>query len=109
MNNIRFIIQVCKGLIRHSRMRRTMMFYIVLALLLLLFAGATFFWGWLREHPAFFLGYWGFCTWLTFLVAMLALYDMIRISVDARQERRQLKKDILGQSPDDSSHDSHAR
>jgi len=107
VNNILFIIQVCKGLIRDSRVRRTMMFYIVLLLLVLLFIGSTFIWSWLREHPVMFLGYWGFCAWLTCLAAMLAVYDMVRLNVEARQAKRQLKKEILGHPEDDSSDDSH--
>ena len=106
VNYFRFIIQVSKGLIRDHRMRRTLMFYDVLGVLILLFLGSTLFWQWLREHPVFFLGYWAACGWLTTLAACLAIYDLIILRVEARRERRRLKKEML-EEDSDSSHDSH--
>ena len=107
MNNFRFIIQASKGLIRDHRMRRTLIFYDMVVVLVMSFLGATFFWNWLREHPLFFLGYWAVCAWLTVLAAMLAIYDLARIRIEAWEVKRQLKKKFLdGESPD-SSHDSH--
>jgi hypothetical protein len=103
---IRFILQVCKGVIRDHRVRRTVMFYDVMGVLLLLFLGSTFFWNWLRQHPVIFLSYWGACGWLTILAACLAVYDLIVLRVEARREQRRLKREMLGQESD-SSHDSH--
>ncbi len=107
MNNVRFIIQISKGLIRDQRVRRTLMFYDVLAVLVLTFFGSTFLAPWLREHVWFFLGYWGLCAWLTLLAALLAVYDMVRLRLDEKRARRQLAEEFLAHKEDDSSHDSH--
>jgi len=108
VNDFRFIIQVCRGLIREPRARRTLMFYDVLVVLVMMFAGSTFFWNWLRAHPLIFLGYWAVCAWLTVLAAMLAVYDMLLIRRAAEQERKRLEKEYLQRQKADSSHDSHA-
>ena len=105
VNNARFIIQVCKGLIRNGRVRRTLMFYNVLVLLLLSFVGATFLWTWLQAHPLFFVGYWGLCAWLTLLAVLLALYDMATVRLEAKQARRQLEEEMLKRNHPDSTHD----
>ena len=108
VNNVQFIIQVSKGVIRDHRVRRTLMFYDVLVVLVLSFLGATFFWSWLREHPFFFLGYWAVCAWLTVLAVLLAIYDLAKVRSEARQARQQLKKEFLRGDIPDSSHDSDA-
>jgi len=107
VNNVRFIIQASKGLIRSQRARRTLMFYNVLVLLVMIFAGSTFFWGWLREHVWFFIGYWGFCAWLTLLAILLALYDMAKVRLDARRERQRLANEILKGAKSDTHDDPH--
>ena len=108
VNNVRFIIQASKGFIRDHRMRRTLMFYNALVVLVMSFLGATFFWPWLREHTLFFLGYWAACAWFTILAACLAIYDLIRVRLEAREVERQIKKKFLHSQNSDSSHDSHA-
>ena len=95
MNNVRFIMQVSKGLIRNRRARRTVMFYDMVIVMLLVFAGATFLNGWLREHPLFFIGYWAACAWLTFLAILLALYDMAMVRLEERRARRALEEQLL--------------
>ncbi len=108
MNNIRFLIQVCRGLIRSRRARRTLMFWDVLVVLILMFLGSTFLWPWLRGHPFIFLGYWGACAWLTILAALLAVYDMAKVRLEARHARDELKRELMHDDDSDSSHDSHA-
>jgi hypothetical protein len=103
VSNARFIIQVSKGLIRDQRARRTLMFYDVLVVLVLIFIGSTFLWNWLREHPLLFVGYWGLCTWLTFLAVLLALYDMAKVRLDAQRARRQLERDLIKKADDAES------
>jgi hypothetical protein len=107
VNNARFIIQASKGLIRDHRARRTLMFYNVLLLLLLIFFGSTLLWSWLREHPLFFIGYWGLCAWLTLLAVLLALYDMAKVRLEARRVRRELEEEYLRESKNGNTHDSH--
>jgi uncharacterized membrane protein YbhN (UPF0104 family) len=95
LNNREFIIQVCKGLIRHHRARRTLMFYSVLISIILVFSGATFLWPLLRDHPVLFLGYWAACVGMTFLAVLLALYDMAKVRQEARLERLRLRAEYL--------------
>jgi hypothetical protein len=109
VNNVRFIIQISKGLIRAPRARRMLMFYSVLALLLLIFAGATFLWSMLREHPLLFIGYWGACAWITLLSVLLAFYDLASVRLEAKRERERLAEEHFGGQKDNSSNDPHAR
>ena len=100
MLNLKFIVAVSRGLIREPRARRSVMFYTLLAALLLLFAGATFFDGWLRARPWLFLLYWGACAWLTILAVLLALFDLLLIRAAARRERREIARSILPKDED---------
>ena len=114
MNNAKFIIQVSKGLIRDQRARRLVMFYSVLAALVLIFAGSTFLWSLLREHPLVFLVYWAGCAWITLLAVLLAFYDMVKVRADVRRERRRLERELLerehlAKTENEKSDDPHAR
>jgi len=106
VNNAQFIIQVCRGIIRSRRVRRTVMFWDVLAVMVMMFLGSTFFWPWLRERPFIFLGYWAACAWLTILAALLAVYDMAKVRLDAKHARDELKREFFRNDDSDSSHDS---
>lgn len=108
MNNAQFIIQVCKGIIRAPQVRRKLMFWDVLAVLVLIFLGSTFLWPWLRAHPLLFLVYWAACGWLTILAALLAVYDMAKVRLEAKRARDELKREYFRSDDSDSSHDSHA-
>lgn len=94
MNDPKFVIQVSKGLIRNQRARRTLMFYSVLVVLVLIFAGSTVLWDWLREHPILFIGYWFGCAWITLLAVLLALYDLVKVRGEIRRERRRLEREL---------------
>jgi hypothetical protein len=109
VNDPKFVIQISKGLIRDQRSRRTLMFYSVLSVLVLIFAGSTLLWDWLREHPVLFIAYWGGCAWVTLLAVLLALYDMAKVRGDAVRERRRLRQELLGKAGEGDSHDPHAR
>ena len=76
------------------------MFFTMLGVLVMLFLGATFLDGWLREHPLLFLFYWLACAWGTLTAVLLALYDMLVIRADARREKRRLAKEILAKEND---------
>jgi hypothetical protein len=107
VNNVRFVIQISKGLIRSQRVRRTVMFYNVLILLLMIFAGSTFFWGWLRDHVFFFIVYWGACAWLTLLAILFAIYDMAQVRLEAKRERKRLVNEYFKDQKSDTHDDSH--
>ncbi len=95
MRLLNTILTLTIGVIRDSRLRRTCMFYCVLAALILLFSGSTFLRHPLRGNAWVFIGYWFVCAWLTITAVLLALYDMIAIRAAARRERRRLEKEIL--------------
>lgn len=97
----RFIIQISRGLIWDPATRRWVMFYSVLAALLLLFVGATFLWQWLLERRWWFVVYWGVCAWMTLLATLLSFFDMLLLRVAARRERRRIAREAMPQMPKD--------
>ena len=107
VNNLRFLIQVCQGIIRSPQVRRTVMFYLMLFVLVQAFFGATFFWLWLRAHAWYFLGYWGICAWLTVTAMLLAILDMAQVRLEAKRTEERLREEYLRVKETDSSHDSH--
>jgi hypothetical protein len=84
------------------------MFWDVLVVLVLIFLGSSIFWQWLRENPLFFIGYWAFCGWLTILAALLAVYDLAKVRLDAKRAHDELKREFFHDADSDSSHDSHS-
>ena len=97
---VKFIIQISKGIVRDTAMRRSAMFYALLAALSMLFAGAVLIDRWLREHLLLFIAWWVACAWLTLLAVLLALFDMLVLRAAARRERRRLEREFLRKPPD---------
>ena len=96
-DNLRFVIAISQGIVRDQRARRTVLFFVVLTAMLMVFAGAVLFGSWLTtERPLLFLLYWGACSWLTFLSILLAVHDMLMVRQAARRERQRLKADVFG-------------
>ncbi|MEI6561217.1 MAG: hypothetical protein WCO68_03930 [Verrucomicrobiota bacterium] len=95
------IILVTKGILRDRQMRRTVLFWIVVATLVLLGVGAMPLDAWLGEHPLLFLLYWGACLWLTGTSMLLALYDLLAIRTEAARERQRLKGKVFGEDEGD--------
>jgi hypothetical protein len=96
----RTIILITRGIILDPRTRRWAMFILLLAALVMLFAGSTFLAGSITTPMSFIL-YWGLCAWLTFGALLLALWDILLLRAAARRERRKLEKQIA----DRKSHD----
>lgn len=92
---LRFIIHFTRGLIREQRARRSVMFFAMLGTLVWFFLGATFLWGPLLARPFLFALYWLACAWVTLLVVLLALYDLLMVRAAARRERRRLAQEML--------------
>ena len=92
---LRLIVPITKGIIREQTTRRSAIFFVMLTALVMLFLGATFLDGWLREHPALFILYWLACAWATMTGLLLALYDMLMLRVAARREQRRLAAEHL--------------
>jgi RsiW-degrading membrane proteinase PrsW (M82 family) len=99
----KFIIQFTRGVIRDQRMRRTAMFYVTLASVLMLFFGATFLDRALREHPVWFILWWFACTWLMLTSVLLALFDMLVVRAQTRRARQELARKILGEKERDEN------
>lgn len=97
---LRRLIGLTRALIFDQHTRRMVMFYAVLAALLMAFSGDVFFGEWLRVNLMRFAVYWLICGWLTVLAALLALYDLLMLRVQARAVRRELRKQILPDDPD---------
>jgi heme/copper-type cytochrome/quinol oxidase subunit 2 len=103
VNNAKFVIQVSKGLIRHQRARRLVMFYSILIALVLLFIGAVSQWPDAREHPLLFLSYWAVCGWITLLAVLLALYDLLKVRAEAQRTQRDLAQQNSEKEPNDEN------
>ena len=91
-----FVAHVTRGVIREQRIRRMVMFVIILVAMLMLFAGTTF----LQEtldhhvHAAWFILYWLACGWLTVTALLLALFDMLVIRAQARAARKAFRNEF---------------
>jgi hypothetical protein len=97
------IIVLTRALIKDARARRTAMFYLALAAMVMVFAGAVFFDAALRSHPFVFLGYWGLCAWITVSTALLAVFDLLAVRAAARVARRQLERKLVYKDDDPNS------
>lgn len=92
---MKLTIQITRGLIRDLRMRRLVMFFGMLADLVMLFAGAVFLDKFLLDKPWLFILYWVICGWLTLTILLLAIYDMIVMRATAIRDRRRLREEIF--------------
>ena len=69
------------------------MFVLLIAALVMLFAGNTFLAGTL-PLPWGFMIYWAVCAWLTLAALLLALWDLLLLRAEARRERRRLEEEM---------------
>jgi hypothetical protein len=101
VRSIKFILAYTLGLIRDSRARRQTMFYTTLGSVLLLFVGSVLIDRTLKEHPLWFIAWWGTCAWLMIASLLLAVFDILMIRAAARRARRKLARKVLVEEPDD--------
>ncbi len=87
-----FALQAARGLVRDQTLRRKAMFWTVIVAVVMLFCGATFLTPWLdpKLRPGWFMLYWLACGWVTITVVLLAIFDLLLVRVQARQEKRRL-------------------
>ena len=96
------ILLLTKGIIRDQRMRRSMMFWIMLVALVMLFLGSWLLTEkWAREHPWLYLIFWLICAWLTLTGVLLALLDILALRAAQRAARRVLEAQMLKKLKDD--------
>lgn len=87
-------VAICLGIIREQRVRRSVLFVVMISIMLMLFGGVVVFDQWLAKHPIVFLLYWGACLWLTGLSILMALYDMLMVRKAGALSRRRLAEDM---------------
>jgi len=90
---LRTIILLTRGILLDPRTRRGAMFVLLIAALVMLFAGNTFLAGTL-PLPWGFMIYWAVCAWLTLAALLLALWDLLLLRAEARRERRRLEEEM---------------
>ena len=91
-----FAIHATRGLLRDQNARRKTMFAAVIVAAVMLFSGATFLAPALdpRAHPGWYIVYWFVCAWVTMLVMLLAVFDLLLVRSQGRAGRRQLKENF---------------
>ena len=91
-----FAAHAARGLVRGQTTRRKAMSWTVIAALVMLFCGATFFAPWLdpKIRPGWFLLYWLACAWVTVTVVLLAIFDLLVVRTQARMKRRGLARKL---------------
>ena len=89
---------IAKGILRDQSMRRSAMFVVLVTALILLFLGSTLLSEYLADHIGAFFVYWGVCGWLTLTAIFMAVYDLLRLRVEARQEQENARKEIFGEN-----------
>ena len=102
---VSFAVHATRGLLRDQNARRKTMFVIVIAALLLLFAGSTFLAPLLDPHlrPGWFIFYWLVCAWITVTAALLAVFDLLIVRARGRAEKRSLAQKISTPSEADDA------
>ena len=95
-----FAAHATRGLVRHQVMRRKLMFWTVILALLMLFCGATFLGPVLDPtiRPGWFAFYWLACAWVTITAVLLAIFDLLLVRVQAREEKRALAEKMKAQT-----------
>ena len=99
-----FVIQASRGAIRDRKTRRKSMLVLLVLALLFLFSGSTFLQSALdpREHPGRFILFWAICAWLTMAAILLAVFDLLIVKLEGRQNERTLREKFL-RSPNQDS------
>lgn len=91
-----FAAHATRGLVRDQNTRRKTMFVIVLLAVVMLFVGATFLSPGLdpRLRLGWFIFYWLACAWITMTAVLLAIFDLLLVRAQAREEKRSLAQQI---------------
>ena len=80
------IAMIFRIILRTRRLRRNLMFGLTIAMMIFVFLGAYPLAGFLSGHPWIFLFYWLFCTFLVITAIILAIYDMLRVTQEGRED-----------------------
>jgi len=104
LRTISFVIQASRWAIRDRKTRRKTMLVLLVLALLFLFSGSTFLQSALdpREHPGRFILFWAICAWLTIAAILLAVFDLLIVKLEGRQNERTLREKFLRSANQDS-------
>jgi protein-S-isoprenylcysteine O-methyltransferase Ste14 len=96
LRTVSFIVHATRGVIRDHNTRRKTMLMLLVAALVLLFSGSTFFQAALnpRVHPGWFLLFWLTCAWLTLTAMLLAVFDLLIVKFEVRKAQRLLRRGL---------------
>src|SRR5207302_10003756 len=89
-----FVFQASRWAIRDRKTRRKTMLVLLVLALLFLFSGATFLQSALdpREHAGRFILFWAICAWLTLAAIVLAVFYLLIVKLDGRQDEKTLRE-----------------
>lgn len=91
-----FTVQVTRGLLRDERSRRKTMGISLLIVVAMVVIGLAVLRSWLdpHEHPWRFVLFWFACAWVTMLVLLLALLDLLLVRAQARAAQKALREQL---------------
>ena len=100
-----FATHATRGILRDRQTRRQVMFWTVIAAVVMLFVGATFLAPVLdpRVRPGWFILYWLGCAWITVTAVLLAILDLLQVRLQAREEKRRLSREIVEEDEEDDA------
>lgn len=101
MWRVRFLLQICLGLVRDQTQRRHALSVLVVVALVMLFAGSTFLSSWLMTHVMWFFIFWFACMWLTVLIFLMAAYDLLLVRKAGREAEKRLRKQMSAEPEGD--------
>ena len=79
------IVMIFRIILRTRRLRRNLMFGLTLAMMIFVFLGAYPMAAFLSDRPWLFIFYWLFCGFLVITSIFLAIYDMLRVTQEGRE------------------------
>lgn len=93
-----FAMVAARALLQFRGTRRKIIFYAIVALLVVFALGTWPLGGWLEETPLMFILYWSGCVFLALFLFLLGLYDFLRVLKEFKDAKKHL------QDPDSTKH-----
>lgn len=99
------LVRMCTGIaglvLRDRQMRRQVMFYGMLGVVVQIAVGIAFFEAYLMERPVLFGLYWLSCLAGVLFLMMMSLYDFVVVRQEARIRERELREELRRQMEGD--------
>ena len=95
-----FSVHATRGLVRDQKARRKAIGISLVVAVAMLTVGLTVLRSWLdaHEHPWRFVLFWFACAWVTILVLLLALFDLLLVRTQGRAERKAIREKFSRES-----------